>query len=298
MSRFFKFSGALLICFVLANVFYLFLLPRIDWDFGKTREAHGFKGRNIKVLVFGNSTAMDGINTEMLSDSLGSAYNFSVGGATLESNYIQLKEYLQLNAKPEKVWLFLSSAHIRYQGVGEVNPIVDYYYGNFFSFTGLKDIPMFKFRWLFIENIKKLLSSAHRNAKVVKGQLQIKSIVPDNTSKKSSADSCWGNVFYNGPGYEYMWKIAELCKKEGIEIQLFEMPCWKEFRNNCPDIIINKKMGNLNCQVKLHNLNNENIFDSILNPQTDWLSKNHLNYNGSVKVTKEIIRLFPDLTRR
>ena len=291
MARFLKFCAGILIAFVLVNLLYLFLLPRIDWDFGKTREAHQFKNQQLKLLVFGNSTAMDGINTEILSKHFGPSYNFSVGGASLQTNYIQLKNYLQQNSAPEKVLLVLSSAHINYFKANDVNPIIAYYYGNSFPVKKLEDIPLFKFRWLFVENIKKLLSSNHRSAQIVHGQLRIKSIVPDNTLKKTVADSCHNNQYYNSSGYEYMWQIAALCREKNIQLEIFEMPCWKDVQNNCQDITVNRMMGNSNYDLYIHNLNNYHNCDTLLDSKKDWLSKNHLNYYGSLKITDEVVRV-------
>jgi len=291
MAKFIKFFTALLLVFLLVNFLYLTLLPKIDWDFGKTREAYRFKNKQLKVLVFGNSMAMDGVNTEMLSGVFGPAYNFSVGGASLETNLIQLNEYLRNNAKPAKVLLMLGSAHTNYRNGNEVNPIIDYYYGDDFVVKNLKGIPLFKFRWLFIENFKKLLSANHRSAIVVNGQLRINSIVPDISSKKNKLDSCLQNDVYNAPGYSGMWSIIDVCKKAGITIEIFEMPCWKEVQNNCTDINISRKTGDSVYNLQINNLNNFNRCDTLLDPKKDWLSKNHLNYSGSSKVTREIIRM-------
>lgn len=269
----------------------MLVIPGIDWEFKKTKEARNFSKQELKVLVLGNSTAMDGINTEMISQRFGKAYNFSVGGASLETNYIQLEKYLEENAKPSNVLLFLSSTHVRYTGENEVHPVIQYYYntsGN--ASATIEQLPLFKFRWLFVENLKKVLSSTHRSAAIVNGQLQIKRVMKDNSRQKTSDDSCFTPATYLKPGYGYMWKIIELCHKQGISCTVFEMPCWKNMQNNCSDITIGN--GNLpGVELTVHNLNNRVICDTMLNASTDWLSKNHLNYHGSVKVTNRIIQI-------
>jgi hypothetical protein len=270
---------------------YLLVLPHIDWEFKKTKEAHKFKNQRLKLLVFGNSTAMDAINTQILSEKLGAAYNFSVGGASLQTNFLQLADYLKQNQKPEKVLLFLSTAHTNYTKANDVNPIIDYYYSSSFHFSGLNDIPLFRFRWLFVENIKKLLSSAHRSAQIVKGQLRIQRMIPDNTSRRTDTLICHDEKFYQSNGYEYMWKIVALCKENGIPVTVFELPCWKDVQNNCADLDLNRDMDNNALQLHMHNLNNVNLCDTLLNPGRDWLSMNHLNYFGSIKVTEEVVRI-------
>lgn len=291
MARFLKFFAALLGAFIAANLLYLFLLPRIDWDFGKTKEAYSFKDRQLNILVFGNSTAMDGINTKILSENVGPAYNFSLGGASLETNHIQLKKYLQQNKKPQKVLLFLSSAHTNYKNANEVNPIASYYYSGSFKAEGLKDIPLFKFRWLFVENIKKLISSTHRSARLVNGQLSINAVVADNSTYRADTVACPGNDLYTHKGYDHMWQIAALCKEQGIALEVFEMPCWKEMQNNCPDTVVYKQMGRAQYHISIRNLNSRLRCDTLFDPQKDWLSKNHLNHSGSVKLTTELLRL-------
>ncbi|MDN3658889.1 hypothetical protein QWZ08_24815 [Ferruginibacter paludis] len=291
MKKFFQFFIALLLAFLLANLLYLFVLPRVDWEFKKTKEAHNFKDKQLNVIVFGNSTGMDGINPEILSEKFGSAYNFSVGGASLQTNYVQLSYYLQHNARPSKVLLFLSSAHTNYVKANDVNPIIEYYYIDSFHIGGLTDMPLFRFRWTFVENIKKLLSFNHRSAKVINGQLQIKRMVTDFTVRKNDSIVCHDNRFYNSTGYEYMWQMAALCREKGIQMEVFEMPCWKDVQNNCADLEVNKLVGNTACNLFIHNLNNVSKCDTLLESKKDWLSRDHLNYNGSIKITDEVVRI-------
>ncbi len=290
MKKFSLFFVGLFFVFAAINFLYLVLLPKIDFDFGKTKDAHGFNQQQLDILVFGNSTAMDGINTEILSTKLGPAYNFSVGGASLETNYIQLEEYLKHNDLPKKVLLYLSSAHTNYQIANVVNPIVEYYYTDGFTTGGLKDIPLYKFRWLFVENFKILFSSSHRSAKNIRGQWSIKRVIPDGTHIKESKMTCMDTLFYNTIGYRYLWKMAAICKLKNIQFEVFEMPCWREAQNDCPDLIVNNFLGKE--KVKIYNLNNFKLCDTMLDANKDWLSKDHLNYYGSVKVTNQVLRIF------
>ncbi len=291
MKHFLQFCGCLLLMFIFFNLLFLFALPRLDWEFGKTKEANDFKNQQFKILVFGNSTAFDAINTELLSKRFGKSYNFSLGGASLETNFIQLKAYLEKNAKPEHVLLFLSSTHINYINPNDVNPIVGYYYESGFKMSSLKDIPLFKFRWLFIENIKKLMSANHRNATIVNGQLRIKSIVPDDSDTSLRAIICPDNLFYASSGYDYLWQIATLCKNEKIKLTVFEMPCWKSQQNDCPDIAVSRTTDNTKNSLNIRNLNNFRICETLIDPNNHWLSKNHLNYFGSIIFTNEVERI-------
>lgn len=284
MKGFLGFISFLIVGFGIVNVLYLWGLSYIDWDFTKTKEAYHFRDKSYKTLVFGNSTALDGVNTENLSKSFGSAYNFSIGGASLETNYIQFKEYLRVNKKPDRVLLMLSSCHINYNKGHEINPIVQYYYDDI-SIVRLTQLPLFKFRWLFVENLKKILSNNHRSAKVVAGQLQIDKTIPDTSIK--SLDNCSKVEDYSGFGYQFVNRFYEACLKANIELYIFEMPCWNRFQNKCKDGFIQLD----GTPIRITNLNNSVLCDSILNARTDWLSENHLNLKGSVKLTKEIAKL-------
>lgn len=284
MKIFFGFIALLMIGFGSVNVLYIWGLSYIDWDFSKTKEAYHFHSQEYKTIVFGNSMALDGINTEILSERFGPAYNFSVGGASLETNYIQFKKYLGVNRNPDRVLLFLSSCHMNYNKAYEINPIVEYYYSDI-SIGKLTELPLFKFRWLFIENIKKLLSNEHRSARVVAGQLQINKKIPDTSMKNLS--NCSEGMDYSGSGYQFVRKFYEECKKANIDLYIFEMPCWNKFQNQYVD----GAMDLDSTQIKIGNFNNYVWCDSVLNPKTDWLSENHLNFNGSLKLTQEIVRL-------
>lgn len=290
MVTFLRFVILISIAFILVNLLYILTLQKIDWDFSKTKAAHDFKSQNFKLLVLGNSTAMDGINAEILSSEYGEAYNLALGGASLEVNYVQLQYYLQHNLAPQKVLLFLSSAHMNYTRFNDFNPIVEYLYKDK-KYVSLKELPLFKFRWLFIENIKKLFSSAHRNAQVIKGQLRISKITPDNSVAPKSEKECANQDFYNAEGYKYMWRIIQLCKQKGIEINVFEMPCWREFQNSCENIRVSKSVLGDSLSFTLFNLNNRSIYDSTLDSQKDWLSKNHLNKEGAIKLTRTVVRI-------
>jgi hypothetical protein len=92
-------------------------------------------------------------------------------------------------------------------------------------------------------------------------------------------------------GYEYMWKIASLCRDNNIAMMVFEMPCSKEAQNNCADTSVQKNINNTGYRLLIHNLNNFRFCDTLFDPQKDWLSKNHLNYYGSIKLTTALQRL-------
>lgn len=278
--------------FALLNVAFIAWLGKYDHEFLKVKEARSFNNSNLNILVVGNSTAMDGINTSLLEASLGPAYNFSVGGATLKTNLIQLQTYLENNRKPEGVLICLSSAHVRYVPNEDVNPTVGYYYRVREGMPHLSALPLFTFRWLFTENIKKLFSADHRSTRIVRGQYQTTRTIPDPTTflQRVSEDS--GHQSYSGPAYHDLREMITLCQRRNIPVALVEMPCWKASQDLKPDRII-RDTAIAARPLWLLNGNNHRLCDSLLNPDTDWLSRNHLNLSGSVKFTGYLLKQLP-----
>lgn len=282
MSRFLTFCSLLLVGFVLANAMFVWIVGSFDWNFSKAREAAAFKGEDFKVLVLGNSTALDGVNTEMLSAEFGKSYNFALGGASLEASLAQLQMYLRHNEKPDKVLLFLSSCHVNYQKQVAINPIIEAEESE--GPPRLGDIPLYKFRWLFIENVKKVVSREHRLARVVQGQLRIDRIIPDETSISMESNGCGEGADYGASSYDPVWRINRICRESGVQFYLFEMPCWTKYQNACLDFLASNGSDTL----VIHNLNNKDVCKEI-SPSTHWLSENHLNYMGSIELTRKII---------
>jgi hypothetical protein len=285
VKKFSIFFLLIIIAFAFLNILYGWIISSVDLEFGKAKEVSQFKDKEFKILVFGNSTALDGVNADLLSKQFGESYNFAIGGASLEANFIQLKNYLNDNNAPDRVLFFLSSCHVNYKKLVAVNPIIENE-KPYFNY-GLKDIPLYKFRWLFIENVKKIISKDHRLATLVKGQLQISRSVTDVTNYQSSKE-CLSSENYKGDEFKYLWRMQALCMEQGIKFQIFEMPCWRKSQNGCSNLLVEGSLGD---SLTIFNLNNYSMCDSLINPASDWLSENHLNVNGSIKITQEIARL-------
>lgn len=287
MKQFLIFLFALIGGYLFANFLFILFLKKYDNEFAKVREAFSLKNQSVSQVIIGNSTAMDGINAEILAKNFGTAYNFSVGGATLKSNYLQLETYLKNNRKPERVILCLSTGHVRYVPTEEINPTIEYHYLPSSKYNDITCLPLFKFRWLFMENVKKLFSRQHREVKIVLGQFQTTRTIPDVTKFQNSTSNPFDNNIYNKDGYTYLLKMVALCQKMGINVIVVEMPCWKAWQNYYPDCYFNA--GGKISPVKVINLNNKNRCDTLFNSNTDWLSKNHLNFSGSTKLTGYLI---------
>lgn len=283
MRRFAIFLLLLGVGFAIVNWAYLLLMRRIDWNFSKAIEAQAFANKDLDILILGNSTAMDGVNAEILSQAVGESHNFALGGATLEANWVQLDRYLAQNARPQHVFLFLSSCHLNYGIQSGVNPMID---AGTPETPGLKDMPLYAFRWLLIENVKKLISHDHRTATVVRGQLQMDRVVPDYSAAVPAAP-CSDVPDYRGSGYAYLWKMHERCLALGVDFRIFEMPCWQQRQNGCGDYEVRID----NREVRIVNLNNTDLCRRIIVPERHWLSENHLNRAGSEALTHYLVTL-------
>ena len=65
-----------------------------------------FEDPDFDLLVLGASTSFDAFDAELLTENGIKSYNLGMGGTTIKTSYIQLKEYLEsYTVKPEYVLL-------------------------------------------------------------------------------------------------------------------------------------------------------------------------------------------------
>ena len=255
---------------------------KFDWNFSKRIEALELQKPVYKNIVIGNSLSMDGIDSQMLSSDSSGTYNLSIGGASLKTNYIQLQEYISIALKkPERIILAVGSYRDNFFSDMSIQPIVEFTMTDYtYKF---EDLPMIKFKWIFTELLKKMISAEHRSAKRVQGQLRIRRTVADNTLINIPINNIPFSKYQNSI---YIKQIAELCNRNKIELIIIEMPGFRYTRNN-------QTVGpyeinyNQNVKVDLYNFNGPDI-DSILDPKVDWLGGSHLNKYGAEKFTKYI----------
>jgi len=268
------------ILFIIANYVYLEIIKKNDWNLSKAIEINSFKNKEFDLIVLGNSLVLDGVDCSFLTKKGTSSYNFALGGENLKSIYIQLIYYLKENKQPKAIFLGLSSMINSYSRNDEsIHPIISYSYGlNHFS---INNLPMIQFKWLAMENLKKIVSKNHRDAKIVLGQLQIKRKVPDVSIYKSNMRKSLSFDEYKGA--KYLFKIDSLCKKDSIKLIIAEMPGYKKTQNNIPigpNYIISD-----NDSITVYNLNNRVLCSELFNDKNDWLGNNHLNQFGALKLT-------------
>ena len=287
MQKFIKKIILFSVFFIVLNALYLYACIVWDWSFAKRVEALTMESPKYENIILGNSLAMDGMDSEVMSVHGEFTYNLSIGGASLKTNFIQLKEYLKIAGKnPKTVILGLGSYMNDFQRE-EIIPVVDFTMeGNHY---GLKDLPMIKFRWIVFELIKKVIDPDHRNAKLNQGQLRIGRIVEDDTDYRNPLPLL---PLKNYTDAEYLKKIAHLCRTYDIRLILIEMPGFKRTRNQT-SIGPHKLSLDGDTTIDLYNLNNIH-FAAILDAKRDWLGNSHLNKYGAAKFTQEMQKAIQD----
>ena len=137
-----------------------------------------------------------------------------------------------------------------------------------------------------VENLKKLVSKDHRDAKLILGQLRIKRKVSDNTSNKKKLKTKMSYEDYKGA--KYLFKIDSLCKTNDIELIVIEMPGYKKTQNNIP--IGPNTIIYSNDSLQIYNFNNRRLCKELFNDKNDWLGNSHLNEFGARKLTDYIFK--------
>lgn len=253
-----------------------------DWNFSKRIEAINLEQAQFKYIILGNSLAMDGIDCKELGDNKNGVYNLAIGGASLKTSHIQLQEYLEIALKnPEKIILPIGSYRQDYFENNLIHPIVEFTMSDYDY--NIHDLPMLKFKWIFFELLKKIVSPDHRNSKLVQGQLRISKIVPDKTILDNTKNKLPLSKYQNS---EEIKQIYMTCLQNDIELVLMEMIGFRNTRNH-QDIGPYEIQYDQSHSVKLYNFNGFQI-DSIIDPKSDWLGGSHLNQFGASKFTNHI----------
>lgn len=269
--------------FFLINFLYIEIIINSDIDFKKRLESLKFDNPDFDLIVLGASTSLDGIDNELLTVNGIKSYNLAIGGCTVKTNYIQLKEYLtKYRIKPQYVLLCLNEPLIKSFDEDIIHPIVEVTMKDH-RYT-IDDIPILKFKWLGFEFFKKIISKNHRKVKLVYGQAKFQKSVSDKTSFKNSSLNL--NEFASS---YWIGEIAGLCNTYGIKFILMEMPGFKETQNLSeigPYSIIFKNGSS----AELYNFNNR-AFCDIFDPKKDWIGNSHLNEYGAKKLSKELMSL-------
>lgn len=277
MKKYLQKCALAVLFLIVINVIAFFVLMVFNPVINKVHENSNFKNKKYELLVFGNSMALDGLDCEFLSKKGIDSYNFAIGGSHMCSSLTQLKEYLKFNQKPKTIIIGLPSAtgQSLLNKVPYPNPLIDFFYEPNLQNCILNPPPV-NLRWLYVESLKILVSKAHRESKIVRGQWKSPKVIADDSSFKDNK-----TVFqYDNADFQEFIKI---CKSKGIQVIPIELPGSNENRNSFPyNYPINLAD---HTQLKLYNLNNYYISKNIIDSKTDWLAHDHLNKNGGAKLT-------------
>lgn len=267
---------------LIVNFLYLKVIQKIEWNFKKAQKIYEFKNHHADIIILGNSLALDAVDAKVLEQENIDTYNLALPGANLETNALQLEKYLQVNQSPRKVILGLSSVTNEEINRKGIIPIVDHYYGKRkFSY---RELPMIKFKWLANEVIKRIVSKDHREATVYNGQFRTNKIIVDQSTYQASMQNIFDTLRYEQA--TFLNKIDSICLEHSIQLISIELPGSKENQDAIP-IGPHRVQGNHGRQLEIYNFNNFE-FAKILNPRTDWLTKSHLNVNGSATFTNAV----------
>jgi hypothetical protein len=279
MSRFLLKIFKYLIVIIFLNVGFIFLLGYFDHDMFKRIESVKFSDKRYNALFFGNSLALDGIDTKYLTDNGINSYNFAISGANTETNLVQLKDFLKNNKKPDLIVLCLSTCLGNFYNdreIEEIHPIVKY--TRDFAFEDF-NFPLSIFRWKIIEMGKILISKNHRNAEVVNGQYKSQKTIADNST-----------LAHNKFNIELLEKSKSLlrfsiyCQEHRIKLIFIDMPGYKSTRYKNNSNLVNYKLFESDLY-QCNTVEIGNLFDS----KNDWIANSHLNKYGAEKFTKIIL---------
>lgn len=278
MNQFIKKCFWFLGIIVLVNLAYLGILMIGSQGFKKVYDVHSFKNQKYDLLIFGNSMALDGIDSEYLQSKGISNYNMAIAGDHISTSLMMFETYLKNNQKPKVVAIGLSSAIGRsyLNPVPFQNPEVEFFYHpNLIK--NITNPPLLQFQWLAVDMLKVFMSADHRQAKMILGQWKTKKIIPDNSVYKTQVAA---QMDYSN---HYLQRMIALCAQHQIKLLLLELPGSNAKRNDVP-YLTQITLAN-NQKVTLHNLNNFALTHQIIDAQKDWLAADHLNEFGAQKIT-------------
>lgn len=282
-----KFTVFATVFFALLNVAYFGIVIKRDHGFRNRMESLKFDNPDFEVLAFGASTSFDAFDTELLTANGFKSYNMAIAGSSVKTSHIQLKEYLDMYAsKPEYILLGCNAPMVTTFDDEYIIPEIevtmkDHKYS-------LNDVPIFKFKWMGFELLKRIVSETHREARLELGQLKFQKNIPDQTDYEDQELE-----FDEYESSFWIGEVVELCQENDMKLIIIEMPGYKATQNL-------SKTGHhtITCKngltADLYNFNSQE-FCSIFVSDADWVGNSHLNEFGAIKFTNEVIRLLNEL---
>ncbi|OYU85068.1 MAG: hypothetical protein CFE24_03670 [Flavobacterium sp. BFFFF2] len=275
-----RFLFKCLLFFVIAaglNLGYVIFLKAMSPTYQKVDDARDLKDKNVDLLIFGNSMALDGFDAQWLTKQGIPSYNMAVGGCHISSSTMQMEHYLQHNKAPKYAVLALSGAigNSYLNKIPYPNPEMEFVYHDGPK-EWVSNPPLLNLQWLFIDALKIVISKEHREATIELGQWRTQKCIPDQGIAGS-------HVVLPRYYVQQLLPFLASCKTHHIEPILVEMPAGVSKRNHLP-AQYNISLAGTNYTVFNANASTESA--TFIDDQTDWLSENHLNVHGGEKFTK------------
>jgi len=256
---------------------------KVDPNEPKVKEVLSLNNDNYNTLILGNSITQQGINPEVLDSILGTkSYNMAIGGASIFTMELLLRNYLITNEKPEYIvyGLYINEKEwpdkVRPTIVKNLDEsIVSNFYETNSDVVGrgsmdfYNEFKAFRYRNVIEHYLKYLLNSDLYSYSYKQGFLirktvakPIKEVPPNNA----------------GLNFKALKRLMRFCESKDIKLTLVDLPNHKAFNEATSnrDSILNKLRNQL--QLELIDLNKPEEYSN-----KDWASLNHLNFHGANK---------------
>lgn len=287
---FYATAGLIVLLFVIGEFLENAAL-KVDPNEPKVQEVLSLENEEYNTLILGNSITQQGINPAPLDSTLGTkSYNMAIGGASIFTMELLLRNYLLKNEKPQQViyGLYVNEKEwpdkVRPTIVKNLNDqIVSEYYDTNPVVVGrgsmdfYNEFKAFRYRNVIEHYLKYLLNSDLYSYSYSKGFLIRKTIAkPINEVPPNKA----------GLNIKALNRLEEFCRKENIKLTFVELPNHQVFNDATSnrDSIVNELTSQLNYEVDLIDLNNPDNYSGL-----DWASLNHLNYAGANKFSIKLV---------
>lgn len=279
-------TGLLVLLFVVGE-FLEHAALKVDPNEPKVQEVLSLKKQNYTALILGNSITQQGINPTVLDSAVGTkSFNMAIGGASIFTMELLLRNYLLNNDKPEMIiyGLYVNEKKwpdkVRPTIVNNLNPlIVSEYYDTNEDAVGRGSMDFynkfkaFRYRNAIEHYLKYIANSDLYTYSYKQGFLIRKTIakpitdIPPNTA---------------GLNFKALKRLEEFCKSQNIKLTLVELPNHKVFNQATlnRDSILGALRKQLRYDVDYIDLNNPEIYT-----EKEWASLNHLNLAGANKLS-------------
>ncbi|MCH8903118.1 MAG: hypothetical protein IIA45_04305 [Bacteroidetes bacterium] len=278
----------------------------------KVKEILSFNNRDYDVLYMGNSLMQQGVMPTIMDSILNcKSYNMAIGGASIPTMEMLLRNYLKNNSKPKLIIynIFvnakLQNDRIRPTVFDGLSKEVRMEYYSYLSSNKIKKAPYIKsFYFLSSKKYSDWLSVIIRECYLVfkfKNSLLCffnkllgghKYDFNFNSGHLSTKVTCRNmdshELHHAGNNITALSSLINFCNKQKISIKFVELPNHEAF---------NKTVLNRNEILKeLHQVQDiSNNFYTLNYPNKyagiDWSSKNHLNDRGAIKLSNELAQV-------